>query len=402
MVGHALLGLSLFGVAFTAFQVVALRRLLRAPSPPVPARWPAVSVLKPLKGVDPALADNLRSFFRLDYPELEIVLAVAGPDDPAVAVVRAVAAEHPRVPSRLVIDGRSVGLNPKVDNLANAARVASHDVLLISDSNVRVGPGYVRDLAARLEQPGVGLATSVVRGVGGRGLGGALETLQLNTFVAGGLATVQGLAGRPCVMGKSMMLRRADVDALGGWRFLGAHLAEDQVCAEELHRLGRRIALSSRPVDNVVGALTPAAFGGRHLRWARIRRFIAPAGYVGEGLVSPLALALAALAVAPSALTVAAVPAVLAALSLLGLASERALDVRRPAWHYPALELLRGLAVSALWPVPWVSSSVSWRGNRRRIGPRTRFVSGVSVGAGAEACVGAAVDEGTRGLVVQP
>jgi len=391
MVGSVALALAAVGLLLAALQLAALRRVLAAPSPPPPARWPGVSVLKPLKGVDPALAENLESFFALDYPELELVFAVADADDPALGVAREVAARHPQVACVLLADARSVGPNPKVNNLANAARHARHDVLLISDSNVRVEPRYVKDLAARLEQPGVGLATNLVRGTAGRGAGGALETLQLATQVAGGVALVQGVLCWPCVMGKSMMLRRSDVDTMGGWAFLGSHLAEDQVSAEEMHRMGRRIALSSRPVDNVVGRLAVPAAASRHLRWARIRRFICAPGYAGEALLCPVVMALVAVLAAPSADTALAAGLVLVASSLLAAASETLLGVRRPAWHYPVLELVRQLGVATLWPVPWGSDEVSWRGHRRRIGPRTRFEA-----LEADRVPGGAVLEGVR------
>lgn len=374
MVGVALLAVSTLGLILVALQWHAQRRALTSPTPPPPGDWPGVSVLKPLKGADPALGENLESFFGLDYPDFELVFAVTDAQDPAAAVVRDVAARHPGVEWTLVADPREVGLNPKVNNLANADRHARHDVILISDSNVRVGPGYLRDLVAHLHGPGVGLVSSPVRGVAGAGLGGALETLQLNTYVLGGIAALHHVLGRPAVVGKSMMLRRRELDRLGGWRFLGRFLAEDQVCGEEVARLGMSLALSSRPVDNVIGSPGLSGFVARHVRWARLRRTLAPLGHAGEAFLAPLPFAVAGAALVGTPLAAAYATWVALAAAGLALSSERGLGVVRPAWHYLPLETLRSLLVTALAPAAWLASAVTWRGRRLSIGPRTELV----------------------------
>jgi ceramide glucosyltransferase len=215
--------------------------------------------------------------------------------------------------------------------------------------------------------------TSFIRGTGGEGLGGALESLQLNTFVMGGVATVSGL-GRVCAVGKSMLLRRTDLERIGGFERLGRFLAEDQVCGEELRAIGLEVVVCPRPVDNVLGRLSVRSFAGRHLRWARIRRRIHPLAYAGEVLTNPVPPAVALLIVNPGALSVAMAAMTVVLLSATAFESERALGVRRRALAYPPLEILRGLAVGALWPVPFVSSSVAWRGTRYRVGRRTLLV----------------------------
>ena len=278
--------LVLVGLGANALMARAARGQLAAPAP-APGLRPPVSVLKPLKGADAGLEANLESFFRLAYPRFEVVLGVDDAGDPALAVARRVAAAHPDVPSRIVVDPRAVGLNPKVNNLANLLRHARHDVLLISDSNVRVRPGYLDDLVAHLARPGVGLVSSPFRAAAAEGAGGAIEALQLNTFVLGGVAAVQRFLGGVCVVGKSMLLRRATLDALGGFPFLARYLAEDQVCGEEVARRGLAVAMSGHVIDNVLGRLPLRAALRRHLRWARIRRRMSPAGYAGNCCSSP-------------------------------------------------------------------------------------------------------------------
>ncbi len=342
--------------------------LARSGMHPDMAELPPVSVLKPLKGVDADLEANLGSFLRLDYPDYEVLLGVQDPGDPALAVAREIAALDRRV--KVVVDGREIGYNPKVNNLANLLAAARHDLLVISDSNVAVGPTYLRRMVERL-RPEVGLVTSVIRGTGGRGLGGALEALQLNTFVMGGVASVNGVAGRVCAVGKSMLLRRRDLDRIGGMAELGRYLAEDQVCGEAIRALGLEVVVSPDPVDNVLGPVTVGRFVARHLRWARIRRRMSPLGYTSELLAYPLAPALAAAALEPGRLTLTVLAAVALVTAVAAALAEARLGVSRRRPLYLLLEPLRALLLAALWPVPFLGSTVRWRGRTFRIGPRT-------------------------------
>ncbi|MGD8440249.1 MAG: glycosyltransferase [Holophagae bacterium] len=352
---------------------VSQRRQLRSP-PGTAAELPPVSILKPLKGVDADLETNLESFFDLDYPAYEIVFGVQDPADAGLEVARRVAARHPGIVVHLVAGGPEIGPNRKVNNLANMLPRARYEHLLISDSNVMVMPDMLSDMMAHLARPGVGLVTSFIRATGGRGLGGALESLQLNTFVMGGVAAVSGTLGLVCAVGKSMLMRRRDLDRIGGFGRLGQFLAEDQVCGEEVRALGLEVVVCPRPVDNVLGRLSVRGFAGRHLRWARIRRRIHPLAYAGEVLTNPVPPAVALLVLDPGPLSAAIAAVTVLLLSAAAFSSERALGVRRSAMLYPPLEILRGLAVGALWPVPFISSSVDWRGTRYRVGRRTLLV----------------------------
>lgn len=360
-----------FGLGAAAVMAWSARRLLRRPSPALPRPAPPVSILKPLKGLDPDLEANLESVFRLDYPDFEVVLGAEDAADPALDVARRVAARHPGVRSTVLSDPSTVGWNPKVNNLANLARLASHDVLLISDSNIRVGPGYLGDLVAHQAATDAGLVWSIFRGTGGAGIGGALETLQLNLYVSGGTAALLDLAGRPCAVGKSMLLRKADLDAIGGFAHLGRFLAEDQVCAEDLAARGRPVVMSGHLIDNVLGRRTLREFAARHLRWARLRRQVSGPGYAGEFLLNPVFIAALGAAGMRTAEALALALGALLAMSAIDLAAERSLGLKRPIWQYPFLELALSLVKGLLWIVPFFSSTVVWRGNALRIGPRT-------------------------------
>lgn len=367
------------GLIALAVEVLALRRHLRSVGPPLAAELPPVTILKPLKGVDCELEENLESFFALDYPQFEIILGAASGEDPALDVARRVAAAHPQIPSRVVVGERLVGYNPKVNNLSNLDKFARYDVILISDSNVRVPPAYLRELAVLLSQPGVGLVSSPVAAPEGRSLGARLEGLQLNTYVIGGVAAMHAIGG-VCVMGKSMLLRRATLEEIGGFRFLSRFLAEDQVCGQEVARRGWGVALARRPIVNVTGPVTVRQFLARHLRWATIRRRLTPLGYLGELALNPVFLAAAGVALRPSAVALGVLIATVAVKSVLDLLSERVAGVKRHWAAYPMLVAGKDILLGFAWLVPWFSLHVAWRGNRLQIGNRTRLVPAAAPG----------------------
>ncbi|HKS15766.1 MAG TPA: glycosyltransferase, partial [Planctomycetota bacterium] len=275
--------------------------------------------------------------------------------------------------SRVVVGSETLCPNPKMNLLAGLARHASHPIYLISDSNIEADPGYLRDLVAHLHRPGVGLVSSLFRGAGWKGLGGALESLQLNTFVQGGVASAYLLMNIPCVVGKSMLFRREDLESIGGFAHLGAHLAEDQVCGEEMKAKGRGVVVSGRLIDNVLGRRTVREFLDRHERWCRIRRRISLGGYIGEFFVNPTALALVALAIVPTVPMAIVAGSIWLGASGIAWSAERKAGVLRFPLAYPPLELVRGILTAVVWFVPFFSSTVSWRGDRLKIGPRTRL-----------------------------
>lgn len=362
-----------FSLFFVLLQALAQRAVLEEQAPPLPSEFPPVSILKPLKGVDADLKENLRSIFRVEYPDFEVILGTEDSRDPALALAQRVAAEFHHVRAVVISSDLAIGYNPKVNNLSNLVLHARHPLLLISDSNVRVPQDYLKDLVAHRVRAGGGLVWSLFRGIGGRGLGGMLEALQLNGPVMGGVSAILRILKMPCCVGKSMLLHRDELEAVGGFRFLGQFLAEDQLCAEELGRLGRPVTVSGNVIDNVLGRRTLREFAGRHLRWARLRRHVNVRGYLGEFLLNPVFLAMVGLA---AFRTLDA--AIVAGLSLFGMSvmnasTDRALGLRKPLWAHPLLELALSTARGVLWFVPFFSNTVLWRGNLLSLGPRSRI-----------------------------
>lgn len=328
---------------------------------------PPVSVLKPLCGADPSLEENLASFFEQDHPDFELVFGVERADDPALAVVDGLRVRHPDVAVRVVVGGGLGGNNPKVRNLRAMLPAASHDLVLISDSNVRAPAGYVASLAAvRAADPSVGIVTNLFVGAGGRGLGGALESVQLAGFCAAGVALPSAL-GDVTVVGKSMLVSRRELDALGGLARVADVLAEDYVLGKVYQHAGRRVAISPVVLDNALGPMDLAAFVRRHLRWAMMRYHLRPFAYALEPLTSPLAvLPFAWRLLGPWALVwAAAVLLVRDAIPSLALQGERGL-------HRPLLYgWAREVAALAVWAAAPLRRHVSWRGHRVRVGAGT-------------------------------
>jgi ceramide glucosyltransferase len=246
-----------------------------------------VSILKPLKGDERGLLrENLEGFFKLDYPCYELLFSIAQTSDPARRIVEDLMARYPKVRARLIIGAVDVGPNPKVNNLVKSYESAKFDHLLISDSNVRVSPQYLKRVVAHLDN-GVGVITAVVAGRNPKSFGGYLEAMYLNTFYARFMLIMQGLK-QPCVVGKSMMISRKAANRFGGIRTLGQFLAEDYMAGIAMEKLGLRSVVMSDPIHQEIGKYSVRDFWNRHLRWGRLRKAQALVPFLIEPLFGAL------------------------------------------------------------------------------------------------------------------
>ncbi len=364
---------SLLLTLVTHVAVFLVRRRGRRAAPSFP-----ISVLKPLKGADPELYENLASFARQDHACFELVLGCEDPLDPALGVARRLVRDFPAVSIRVVSGGRQIGLNPKVNNLSHIARASSHDHWLISDADVRVEPGYLRAIASEMNDPAVGLVSSVIAASSGGSFPAAIESLHVNTFIARSVCGADVLAGHACVIGKSMLFRRSDLDRLGGLAAVKDVLAEDYVLGQLFRAGGHRVALSPYAVHTVNGPRAARELARRHVRWSQMRRHLAPRLYWGEPLMMPavwLSCALLALSLNPLgaggwARPVAGLSAI--GLAVLGMADAllvRELSGRPLDMKWALLGPVRDFAAVVVWIAGALRRTVVWRGNAFSIGP---------------------------------
>lgn len=237
-----------------------------------------------MKGCEENLYANLESFFRLKHSNYELLFSVAEAQDPAIAVIEDLMGKWPDARARLIVGEIRVGLNPKVNNLIRSYSEARYDNLLISDSNVRVGPGYLRDLLQAFDRD-VGVVTAIVAGVQPQGWGGWLEANFLNTFYARWMLLSRYFA-HPVVVGKSMLFRRPEMNRIGGLRNLAGYLAEDYMAGLAMLFLGKKIGLMRTPIEQPIGRYSFSAFWSRHLRWGRIRKSQSPLAFAFEPCLS--------------------------------------------------------------------------------------------------------------------
>ena len=291
--------------------VAAVRFARRAtPSGPEP---PPVSLLKPLHGAEPGLYENLRSFAQQDYPVVQMVLGVNDANDGALPVAQALIRDLPASDIALVLDPPVRGSNLKVANLENMLAAARHDILVISDSDMRVDRRYLGAVTAPLHDPRTGLVTCLYEGVSTGGIWSELGALHINFgFLPSALVAAELGIGHGC-FGATIAMRRETLERIGGLARLRDELADDRRIGDAVRAQGLAVLLSRYVVEARVSEPSFTSLWQHELRWARTVRAITPAGFAGSVLTHPVALAALAAAASRFGLT----PAILLVLSCL-------------------------------------------------------------------------------------
>jgi ceramide glucosyltransferase len=241
-----------------------------------------VSILKPLKGIDPGMYESLRSHCLQDYPEYEIVFGVSEASDPSVEFVDRLKHEFPDHSIRLIVCEKNLGTNTKVSNLAQMLPHSRYEILLVNDSDIRVESSYLAQVAPMLSDPKVGLVTCLYRGMAADTLGSCLESLGLSTdFIPGVLAARLVEGGVHFGLGSTLAFRRHDLQAIGGFEPLADYLADDYEIGRRIASLGLETKLAAAVVETFLPSYSLGEFFNHQLRWARTVRESRPAGYVG-------------------------------------------------------------------------------------------------------------------------
>jgi len=354
-------------VVYSGMQVVAAQRYLSV-KPPLLGSAEPISILKPLSGLDPGLESNLRTFFAQDYPAFEILFAVRNETDPATQVVSRLQREHPRVPSRLLFTGEPQYPNAKVFSLERMLSVASHDLVVMSDSDIRVTPDMLQTVADEFQDSRLGVATCPYRAVSGPSIWSRLEATGMNTDFWGGALVARMLEGMHFAVGPTIAARRAVLNGIGGFARLKDYLAEDFVMGKFAAEAGHGVILSSYVIEHHIGSATFAENVAHRLRWARSTRRSRPAGYIGQLFTMPLPLALLVYAVSPGWWPI--LPLVLVARGAAAYSISQRVLRGKLNWFLLPIEDVMGFC---FWLAGFFGSTISWRGRHYRLYGDGRF-----------------------------
>ena len=328
--------------------------------------FPSVSIVRPLCGIDNYAAETLSSTFDLDYPHYEILFCVASAKDPVVPLVKTLMADNASQSARLLIGDDRVSPNPKLNNVVKGWRAARHDWIVIADSNVLMPRDYIERLFASWRDD-TGLVASPPVGCRPAGVWAEVECAFLNTYQARWQYIVDTF-GFGFAQGKTMLWRRADLDAAGGIEALGKEVAEDAAATKVVRGAGLKVRLVDRPLAQPLGRRSAAEVWNRQLRWARLRRasfllYFLPEIFTG-GILPMIGVAFLANAFGlPVTLCVAGFTA-------LWYGAEMALAAAA-GWHVSPLSPLYGLIRDLLLPALFVSAlrgnDFVWRGNEMQV-----------------------------------
>jgi ceramide glucosyltransferase len=348
---------------YAAASLLAVRFFRRERARRLPDYAPSVSVLKSVRGIDFGSYENFASFCRQDYPDYEILFAVNDDTDPAVPFIQRLMADFPRRGVRLFVGAEHLGANRKVNNLARLAQEARHEILVLSDGDVRVGPNYLREVVAPFADEGTGAVTCFYRSLAEKNLGAELEAIGAASDFFAGVLMANGMEGMSFALGASIATTKHWLGTIGGFAAFADMLADDYELGYRVAKAGGRVLLSREVVWTMYPAQTARGFWDHQLRWARTVRLCRPASYFGLLLTHGLPWALLAAVAAPAKWIAVAY---LLAYLLLRLVMAWTVGVwgfgddvlRRRLWLVPFRDLLN----FGVWLASFASNRITWAG----------------------------------------
>lgn len=352
--------------SLSAWGIAGFLRAKRRAKADAATILPPVSILKPLKGIDPHIWEAFCSHCEQDYPDYELIFGVSDPDDPAIEVVRNLQRTYPDRRIELLICARDLGTNRKLSTLVQMLPAARHDVLIVNDSDIRVSRDYLRRVIAPLRDEAVGMVTCLYRGIPANTLGSRLEALGIGTdFVPGVLSARVIEHGLHFGLGSTLAFRRFDLQAIGGFEAMLDYLADDYELGNRIAALGKRVELSEVVVDTFLPAYSLREYFDHQLRWARSVRASRAWGYLGLLLTFGVPWALALIILAP----IKAIWAVALFIATAGLrmavgltAASGVLDDRQAARDVFLLPI-RDLLAPVIWAIGLFGDRILWRGD---------------------------------------
>ena len=374
---YVLLALAVFGLitstVFAGMVLAAAPRYLRerrAAESALTARpgfTPPLTLLKPVHGAEPDLDKHLASFFEQDYPEYEILFCARTENDAGLEVARRVAARYPHIPAKFFTTGEPDYINAKVASMELMEAAAAHDILLISDSDVRVTPDYLRAVALPFADAKVGGMCCPYRGIAaGGGLWARLEAVGMSVEMTAGVLVARMMEGMQFTLGPTMAFRRETIRRMGGFKVTADYCADDFVLGNETFKLGQTVVLSHHAIDHIVINLSLLASLKHQVRWMKSTRFSRPKGHFGTALTFSLPFGLlgwvVATAIGHAGWGIALLAWSVATREALSIAIG-GLVVRDPSWfNLVVLYPIRDLMGFGFWAASYMGSRILWRG----------------------------------------
>jgi ceramide glucosyltransferase len=326
---------------------------------------PPVSILKPLKGLEREAYENLASFCRQDYPEYEILFAVDDERDPVIPVVEKVIHDFPKLPIRLVAGSAIQATNNKVAKLRRLLPEARHELLVMSDGDIRVEPDYLWRVISPFRDPSVGAVTCLYRGMTDPTLWSELEDLHLTTDLLPSMLVARKVEGVNFALGATIAVTRSRLAEIGGFEALADRAADDYELGRRIAARGYRVEMAPCAVQTLCASNTAREFFVHHVRWDVVTRHCRPGGYAALLLTKGLPWSLAAAALAPSRLAVIAYLGIPLAARLAMAFSFGVYGMKDPLlprrwWLIPLSDAIEFL----IWAVALFSNQVSWRGSK--------------------------------------
>jgi ceramide glucosyltransferase len=375
---YVLLGLAGFGLltstVFAGIVLAATPAYLRERRAALgklcerPGFTPPLTLLKPLHGAEPDLEAHLATFFEQDYPVYEILFCARSANDAGLAIARRVAARYPHIPTQFLSTGGEPDyINDKVISMEHMETAATHQILIISDSDVRVTADYLRAVALPFADPKVGAITCPYRGVAsGGGLWARLEAVGMSVEMTSGVLAARAIEGMQFTLGPTMAFRRATIRQMGGFRVTADYCADDFILGHETWRLGEQVVLSHHAIDHIVINTSFVASLKHQVRWMKSTRFSRPKGHFGTALTFSVPFGLVGLATGAAlhhaGWGIGLFAWALATRLALSLAVGRAVVRDRSWFNLLVLYPVRDLMGFIFWAASYFSSKILWRG----------------------------------------
>jgi ceramide glucosyltransferase len=333
---------------------------------------PAISILKPLKGCDPTTADSLETWFLQHYAGFtQILFGVANADDPVCSIVRELIQKYPQADARLLICEGTFGANAKVSTLIQLERAARHDLILISDADVRVPPDFLGNAAALLRSPGIALVNCFYRLANPSTRAMQWEAVAVNADFWSQVLQSQTLRPLDFALGAAILLRRKSLETIGGFQSVANCLADDYQIGNKIAEQGGQIVLCPVVVECWDAPMDWQDVWRHQLRWARTIRVCQPWPYffsiLSNATLWPLLWLVASLIWTKSLyVPLAAITLLFSRIVLAQDLQRRLLESRQavaPFWLVPVKDLLQ----AAIWGAAFFGNKIEWRGQKMRL-----------------------------------